>query len=77
MRSWSGGCADVYSGVRYSREIRPTVPVDGKLFFILDLLPTTLLDTLALPVTVFAEPSKPPGGFAIGCQWAKARARER
>lgn len=69
-RSWQGGCADVYSGARYFAEITPTVPFDGKVFFGLDLIPTLVVDTLALPVTAFATPTTPPGGFAVGCKWA-------
>lgn len=69
-RSWQNGCADVYSGARYYAEITPTVPFDGKLFFTLDLIPTLIVDTLALPVTAFAEPHPPRGGFALGCRWA-------
>lgn len=77
MRSWSEGCADVYSGARYYAEITPTVPFDGKVFFTLDLIPTLVVDTLALPVTAFAEPEPPPGGFVVGCEWADPRGPRR
>ncbi len=76
-RSWAGGCPAMYSGARYYAEITPTVPFDGKLFFTVDLIPTLLVDTLALPFTAFAEPTAPPGGFALGCRWAEARGRRR
>jgi len=63
----------VYSGARYYADITPTVPFDGKVFFTLDLIPTLLVDTLALPVTAFSEPKRPAGGFVVGCRWAKER----
>jgi uncharacterized protein YceK len=72
-RSWQGGCPDIYSGARYYADITPTVPFDGKVFFTLDLIPTLVVDTLALPVTAFADLKPPTGGFAVGCRWAKAR----
>ena len=72
-RSWQEGCPDVYSGARYYADITPTVPFDGKVFFTLDLIPTLVVDTLALPVTVFVEPKEPVGGFVIGCRWADER----
>ena len=46
------------------------LPFDGQLFFTIDLLLTTLVDTLALPVTAFLEPERPAEGFALGCRWA-------
>jgi uncharacterized protein YceK len=75
-RSWEEGCPGVYSGARYYADITPTVPFDGKVFFTLDLIPTLLVDTLALPVTAFADPKRPTGGYVIGCRWADSR-RER
>ena len=70
FRSWEQGCPGIYSGVRYYREQVPQLPVDGRIFFTLDLLLTSLFDTLALPGTFFAEPSRPVGGFPVGCKWA-------
>ena len=70
-RSWTQGCPAPYSGARYFADITPTVPFDGKVFFMLDLLPTLIVDTLALPVTSFAEPERPRAGFAVGCRWAE------
>jgi uncharacterized protein YceK len=70
-RSWQQGCPDVYSGVKYYSDQMPHLPVDGKIFFSIDLLPTLVVDTLALPVTAFLEPERPPGGFPVGCQWAE------
>ena len=72
-RSWQEGCPGVYSGARYYADIVPTVPFDGKVFFTLDLIPTLVVDTLALPVTAFADPKPPAGGFVIGCRWADPR----
>ena len=69
-RSWEQGCPGVYSGVRYYNDQRPELPWDGKVFFTIDLLPTVAVDTLALPVTAFAKPEKPKGGFPVGCKWA-------
>jgi uncharacterized protein YceK len=72
VRSWDQ-CADLYSGVRYNRERFAQVPLDGKVFFTLDLPASVLFDTLALPVTVFADPKRPTGGFPAGCRWAARR----
>ena len=73
FRSWDKGCADIYSGVRFSRERSKEVPFDGKIFFALDLPFSALADTLALPFTAFADPKRPPGGFVSGCRWAARR----
>ena len=70
MRSWQQGCPDVYSGVRFYSEQLPELPFDGKVFFSVDLLPTLLVDTLALPVTAFSDPLPPPEGYSLGCRWA-------
>lgn len=70
VRSWSQGCPGVYSGVRFSRERIGQVPLDGKIFFTLDLPLTAIVDTLALPATAFADPKRPTGGFPAGCRWA-------
>ena len=72
-RSWQDGCPGVYSGARYYSDITPTVPLDGKLFFTLDLIPTLVLDTLAIPVTAFVKREKPTGGYVVGCRWADPR----
>lgn len=72
-RSWQEGCAAAYSGVRYYAEILPTVPFDGKVFFTADLPLSIVVDTLALPITSFAERKTPPGGYVIGCRWARKR----
>ena len=73
-RSWQQGCPGIYSGVRYYADIREEVPWDGRVFYTIDLLPTSIVDTLALPVTAFAKPKLPPGGFPIGCRWVKPNA---
>jgi len=70
-RSWSQGCPGIYSGVRFSRETSREVPVDGKIFYAFDLPLSALVDTLALPLTAFARPKPPPGGWAVGCRWAR------
>ena len=69
-RSWQEGCPGIYSGVRFYLDIRDEVPWDGKVFFTIDLIPTSFVDTLALPVTAFQQPKLPRGGFPIGCRWA-------
>jgi len=74
LRSWEQ-CPAVYSGLRYYGDQLPELPADGKAFFTLDLPLTTIFDTLALPVTAFADPDPPPGGFTIGCRWADPRRR--
>ena len=70
-RSWSQGCPGVYSGVKFYQEQIDEVPMDGRIFFTLDLPFTLIADTLALPVTAFAEPKSPPGGYPVGCKWAR------
>jgi uncharacterized protein YceK len=71
IRSWQQGCPGVYSGVKYYRNQVGELPFDGRVFFTVDLLPTLLVDTLALPFTAFAEPERPRGGFPVGCKWAE------
>ena len=75
-RSWQQGCAGVYSGVKYYGDQIGELPVDGRIFFSIDLPLTAVIDTLALPFTAFAKPRKPKGGFPIGCRWAQ-RGRRR
>ena len=70
-RSWNEGCPGVYSGVRYFQDHVSYLPVDGKIFFLLDLPVSAVMDTLLLPATVFMKPKRPPGGFSRGCQWAR------
>ncbi len=72
-RSWEKGCPGVYSGVRYYRERMGVLPVDGKIFFTLDLPITIAADTALLPVSVFMKPKRPRGGFASGCRWVLRR----
>ncbi len=72
VRSWDQ-CPGPYSGVRYNRERFGQVPLDGKLFFTLDLPLTAVFDTLALPASAFANPKRPTGGFPAGCRWAGLR----
>jgi hypothetical protein len=73
-RSWAGGCPGIYSGIRYYREQVYEIPFDGRVFFTFDLIPTTLVDKLAIPVTAFVEPKQPVEGYALGCRWAGERA---
>ena len=72
-RSWEQGCPGVYSGIRYYGDQVGGLPVDGKLFFTLDLPLTAVADTILLPVSVFMEPKRPRYGFAPGCTWAEKR----
>jgi len=74
-RSWQQGCPGVYSGLKYYRDQLPGLPVDGVIFFTLDLPLTSVVDTLALPFTAFADPKKPKAGFPPGCRWAAKRRR--
>ena len=70
MRSFEHGCPGIYSGVRYYNEQVGSLPLDGKVFFTVDLPLTAIGDTLLLPVTGFSDPPTPVGGFPIGCRWA-------
>jgi uncharacterized protein YceK len=70
-RSWSEGCPGVYSGVRYFEDHVGEQPIDGRIFFVLDLPVSAAVDTALLPATVFMKPKRPSGGFLPGCRWAK------
>jgi uncharacterized protein YceK len=70
-RSWDEGCPGIYSGLRYYSEQLNSLPPDGKIFFTLDLPLTTVADTLLLPLSAFAKPTRPEHGFARGCTWAR------
>jgi uncharacterized protein YceK len=72
-RSWDEGCPGVYSGVRYFQDQVGGLPLDGKIFFLLDLPVSVALDTVLLPASVFMKPTAPQYGFAPGCQWAAVR----
>ncbi len=48
-RSWEQGCPGVYSGIRYYADQVGGLPVDGKIFFTLDLPLTAVADTTLLP----------------------------
>ncbi len=72
-RSWEQGGPGVYSGVRYYQDQVGGLPVDGKIFFTLDLPLTAVADTALLPVSVFMNPKRPRYGFAPGCTWAAKR----
>ena len=69
VRSWEH-CPGIYSGLRYYGDQFPELPADGKVFFTLDLPLTTVVDTLAIPVTAFTELEQPRAGYPIGCRWA-------
>ncbi len=71
--SWEQGCPGVYSGVRYFGDQVSELPVDGKIFFTLDLPLTAVADTILLPVSVFMKPKRPRYGFAPGFRWAEKR----
>ena len=70
MRSWDDGCPGVYSGARYFSSQRSSLPWDGKVFFTLDLPLTVVADTLLLPFSAWVNPSRPRGGWVLGCHWA-------
>ena len=69
LRSWDE-CPGSYSGVKFYKDQVSTLPWDGRLFFALDLSFTAILDTFALPVTSFVEPTRPVRGYGPGCRWA-------
>jgi len=70
-RSFEGGCPGVYSGVRYFGDQIDSMPLDGKVFFMLDLPLSAVLDTLLLPATFFVEPDRPEFGWTEGCRWVE------
>ncbi len=72
-RSWDEGCPGIYSGLRYYSDQLDSLPLDGKIFFTLDLPLTTVADTLVLPASAFAKPTRPKYGFTAGCTWAEPR----
>ncbi len=69
LRSWDE-CPGIYSGVKYYKDQVSSLPWDGRVFFAVDLPLTAVLDTLALPVTFFLEPTRPVRGYGPGCRWA-------
>jgi len=73
IRSWSDGYPGVYSGVRYFEDHVSWLPLDGKIFFLTDLLVSAAMDTVLLQITIFMEPKRPPRSFARGCKWAAKR----
>ena len=68
-RSFEQGCPGVYSGVRYYTNQVSGIPLDGKIFFTLDLPLSAVTDTLLLPATFFVEPDRPETGWLAGCRW--------
>jgi uncharacterized protein YceK len=68
-RSFDQGCPGVYSGVRYYVDQFGSIPLDGKVFFTLDLPLSAVTDTFLLWGTFFVEPEKPELGWPIGCRW--------
>jgi uncharacterized protein YceK len=70
MRSWNE-CPGVYSGVRYFGSQQPTLPWDGKVFFLVDLPLTVVADTLLLPASAFVNRRTPKAGWVPGCRWAE------
>jgi len=73
VRSWDEGCPGVYSGVRYFGDHVSELPIDGRIFFVLDLPVSAAFDTVLLPATVFMKPRKLPHSYLPGCRWAKSR----
>jgi hypothetical protein len=49
------------------------LPVDGKVFFTLDLPLIAVSDATLLPVSVFMKPKRPNYGFPHECTWAEKR----
>ena len=72
-RSWDEGCPGVYSGVRYFGDQVSELPIDGKIFFLLDLPVSAAMDTALLPIAVFMNPRRPAWGFMPGCRWVRRR----
>lgn len=70
-RSWEQGCPGVYSHIRYPGDQVGGLPVDGKIFFTLDLPLTAVAHTTLFPVSVFKKPKRPRDGFAPGCTCAE------
>ena len=73
IRSYDYGCPGVYSGTRSYNQRLTYLPLDGKLFFTLDLPFTLIADTLALPVTAFVDRQEPAAGWVPSCRWAEPR----
>lgn len=71
VRSFDHGCPGVYSGARSYGQRMQYLPADGKVFFTLDLPFTLIADTLALPVTAFADREEPAAGWVRSCRWAE------
>jgi uncharacterized protein YceK len=69
-RSFDQGCPGFYSGVRYYTDQISEIPLDGKVFFTLDLPISAVFDTLLMPFGLMAERERPKGGWAPGCRWA-------
>jgi uncharacterized protein YceK len=70
LRSYLSGCPGVYSGVRYFADQYDWLPLDGKVFFAIDLPISAVADTLALPVTFFVDPPlATQRGLPRGCRW--------
>ncbi len=59
--------------MRYFEDHVSELPIDGRIFFVLDLPVSAAVDTALLPATVFMKPNRPRYGFAPGCRWAKKR----
>ena len=70
-RSFDQGCPGVYSGVRFYGDQIGDVPLDGKIFFTLDLPLSAVVDTLLVPVGLLVDRERPVGGWPPGCRWAE------
>ena len=71
VSSWDSGCPGIYSGARYFRSQRDSLPWDGKVFFAFDLPLTLVADTLLLPWSAWVDRETPLGGWVAGCRWAE------
>lgn len=72
-RSWDQDCPGIYSGVRYYGSQLDSVPLDGKIFFTLDLPLSAVADTLLLPFSWAVDRQEPVSGWVPGCLWARKR----
>ena len=59
--------------MRYFEDQVGELPIDERIFFVLDLPVTAGVDTALLPATVFMKPTRPRYGFLPGCRWAERR----
>lgn len=59
--------------MRYFEDQVSVLPIDGRIFFLLDLPVSAAMDTALLPMAIFMNPKRPPYGFQAGCRWVTKR----